>query len=168
MKFNRAFSLVDDVVAVLGQPVYLLIALVVAATIIVLFTLSLQNVTIDSQFHQVEHEIDTILTEATTMFEYADEGTSVTLHIEFPPSLQFIVFGGLPENSIEEPTDFTLDDNTSNNYYFVMSDGTLRSFHTNARFSGENLTQMAVFHPGTYDLSLELCHDNGKTYVKIY
>lgn len=168
MELGRATSLADDIYAVLGQPVYILIALVVVAIIIALFTLSLQSIIMDSQFHQVEHEIDTILTEATTMFEYADEETSVTVHIEFPPSLQFIVFGGLPENCTVEPTNLALNDNTSNNYYFVMNDGTLRSSHTNARFSSENLTQIAVFHSGTYDLTLELCYDNGKTYVKIY
>ena len=168
MIFKRTNPLVGDENAVLGQPVYLLVVIIIAAAIITLFSLSLQNIIMDSQIHQVEHEIDTILTEATNMFEYADEGSMVTVHVEFPTALQFIVFGGLPTNGTTEPTNLTLDENTNNNYYYVMNDGTLRLFHSNARFSSENLTQMAVFHTGTYDLTLELCYNDGKTYVTIY
>jgi hypothetical protein len=102
------------------------------------------------------------------MFEYADEGALVTVHVEFPTSMRFLVFGGLPTNGTTEPTNLTLNETTSNNYYYVMCDGTLHTFHTNARFSSSNLTQMAVFHSGTYDLTLELYHDGDKTYVKIY
>jgi len=168
MIFKRTNPLVGDENAVLGQPVYLLVVIIVAAAIITLFSLSLQNIIMDSQIHQVEHEIDTILTEATNMFEYADEGSMAIVHVEFPMALQYIVFGGLPTNGTIEPTNLTLDENTNNNYYFVMNDGTLRLFHSNARFSSENLTQMAVFHSGTYDLTLELYHNGGKTYVTIY
>jgi len=168
MKFKRTNPLVGDENAVLGQPVYLLVVIIIAAAIITLFSLSLQNIIMDSQTHQVEHEIDTILTEATNMFEYADEGSMVTVHVEFPTTLRFIVFGGLPTNGTLEPTNLALDENTNNNYYYVMNDGTLRLFHSNARFSAENLTQMAVFHTGIYDLTLELCYYDEKTYVTIY
>jgi hypothetical protein len=168
MIFNRANPLAGDENAVLGQPVYLLVIIIVTAAIIMLFSLSLQNIIIDSQIHQIEHEIDTILTEATNMFEYADEGSIATVHVEFPSALRFIVFGGLPTNGTIEPTNFTLDENTNNNYYYVLNDGTLRSFHSNARFSDKNLTQIAVFHTGIYDLTLELWYQDGKTYVTIY
>jgi hypothetical protein len=168
MTFNRANPLAGDENAVLGQPMYLLVIIIVTAAIITLFSFSLQNIIIDSQIHQVEHEIDTILTEATNMFEYADEGSAATVHVEFPSALRFIVFGGLPANGTIEPTNLTLDENTNNNYYYVLNDGTLRTFHSNARFSDKNLTQTAVFHTGTYDLTLELCYQDGKTYVTIY
>jgi hypothetical protein len=168
MIFNRANPLAGDENAVLGQPVYLLVIIIVTAAIIMLFSLSLQNIIIDSQIHQIEHEIDTILTEATNMFEYADEGSIATVHVEFPSALRFIVFGGLPTNGTIEPTNLTLDENTNNNYYYVLNDGTLRSFHSNARFSDKNLTQIAVFHTGIYDLTLELWYQDGKTYVTIY
>jgi len=168
MSFNRANPLSGEENAVLGQPVYLLVVIIIAAAIITLFCLSLQNIIKDSQIHQVEHEIDTIMTEATNMFEYADEGSMATLHVEFPTALQFIVFGGLPTNGTREPTNLTLDENTNNNYYYVMNDGTLSVFHSNARFSSKNLAQMAIFHTGTYDLTLELCYNDGKTYVTIY
>ena len=165
---DRVDKLLNDAYAVLGQPVYLLVMLLVVAVIITLFGISLQNIIMDEQVHQVEHEIDRIITEATNMYEYADEGTVVTLHIDFPPSLRFIVFGYLPTNGTIEPTNLTLREHTNNNYYYVMNDGTLRLFHSNARFSSKNLTQIAVFHSGTYNLTLELCHSEGKTYVTIY
>jgi hypothetical protein len=168
MSFNRASPLSGEENAVLGQPVYLLVVIIIAAAIITLFSLSLQNIIKDSQIHQVEHEIDTIMTEATNMFEYADEGSIATVHVEFPTTLQFIVFGGLPTNDTREPTNLTLDENTNNNYYYVMNDGTLRVFHSNARFSSKNLTQIAIFHTGTYVLTLELCYYDEKTYVTIY
>jgi hypothetical protein len=168
MTFNRTNPLSGEENAVLGQPVYLLVVIIIAVAIITLFSLSLQNTIMDSQIHQVEHEIDTIMTEAANMFEYADEGSMATVHVEFPAALQFIVFGGLPTNGTGEPTNLTLDENTNNNYYYVITDGTLRVFHSNARFSSKNLAQMAIFHTGTYDLTLELCYNDGKTYVTIY
>jgi hypothetical protein len=154
--------------AVIGQPIYLLVALIVAAAIIAFFTLSIQQTAMNSQRNQVEHEVDKILIEATNMFEYAEEGTFVTIHVEFPATMRFLVFGGLPTNGTMEPTNLTLNETTSNNYYFVMIDGTLHTFHVNARFSSDNLTQISVFHSGTYDLALDLSHDGEKTYVKIY
>jgi hypothetical protein len=102
------------------------------------------------------------------MFEYADNGSIVTVHVEFPTSMRFIVFGHLPSNNTSEPANLTLDEKTSNNYYFVMNDGTLRIFHSNARFSNHNMTQIAVFYSGAYDITMELCQKKGKSYVAMY
>jgi hypothetical protein len=99
------------------------------------------------------------------MFEYADNESFRSLSVEFPPSIRFIVFGQVPRNGTNEPTNLTLDENTSNNYYYVMDDGTVRTFHSNARFSNCNMTQMVLFHSGTYDITLELCQKEGKTYL---
>jgi hypothetical protein len=143
MPFRKEKMLSGNKTAVIGQPIGLLVIL-------------------------MEREINTILTDASNMYEYATEGSTNTLHVEFPVSLRFIVFGALPRNGILEPTDFSLDENTSNNYYFVMNDGTLKIFHSNARFSSRNLTQIALFHSGTYDITLELCSKEGKSYVTMY
>jgi len=42
------------------------------------------------------------------------------------------------------------------------------TFHSNARFSGNDITTIALFHSGVYDLTLKLNHTGDKTYVKIY
>jgi len=89
----------------------------------------------------------------------------VHLQIDFPSSLRFIVFGSLPKNSTMEPSDRTLDENTSNNYYFVMDDGIIRMFHSNARFSNRNNTEIVVLHPGRYTLAIGVVRHEGKTYV---
>lgn len=102
------------------------------------------------------------------MFEYADEGTLVTVHVEFPDSMKYVVFGGMPKNGNDEPVNLFLDENTSNNYYFVMNDGTISTFHSIVRFSSYNETTITLFHPGIYDLTLELQYVGGKSYVKIY
>ena len=167
MKYHQKYCLCGNTDAVLGQPFYLLVVIIIAAAIISMFALSIQQIIIDREIHQVEHEINRIITEATNMFEYADEGTSITLHIEFPGSLRFIVFGALPTNDTAEPSDLSLEENTSNNYYFVMNDGTFRSYHSNARFSDQNFTQIVVLHPGIYTLTLEVFSHEGKTYVTI-
>ena len=160
------FSL--DEKAVIGQPIYLLIAGIVTAVIIALFLVSFQSITTESQIHMVDHEIDKILTQSTTMFEYANEGTLVTVHVDFPSSMRFIVFGSLPRNDTRQPTNLSINETTSNNYYYVMGDGTIHTGHSIARFSAENKTQIALLHTGSYDLKLELCSDGEKTYVKIY
>lgn len=162
--------MLHDDKAVMGLPIHILVAITVATIVIAVLSIALYNMWSDSQFHQVEHEIDKITSDAENMFEYADEGTMITVHVEFPSYVRFIVFGSLPKNDgISEPANITLDENTSNNYYFVMGDGRIKTSHSNARFSGKNTDEMAVFHAGTYDLKLELIKEvDGKTYVKIY
>jgi len=165
MILRRVYLLSDDQDAVVGQPLGLLVILIVASAIIASLCLSIPNLIKESQIQKVECEIDKILIEATNMFEYADNGSIVTIPVEFPSSMQFIVFGYLPRNGTNEPTNLTLEEKTSNNYFYVMNDGTLRTFHSNARFSNRNMTQIAIFHSGNYDITLELCQMGGKTYV---
>jgi len=155
--------------AVMGLPIYLMVAIIVAAAIIIILAISIYNVSLESQFHKTQQEINKIVSEAENMFEYADEGTMITIHSEFPSSMKFAVFGSLPKNKTNEINDLTLDENTSNNYFFVMNNGKISIYHSNARFSSKNTDQIAVFYPGTYDLKLELIKESdGKTYVKIY
>jgi hypothetical protein len=155
--------------AVMGLPIYIIVAIVVATAIIAILSISIYNASLDLQFHKTQQEINKIVSEAENMFEYADEGTMITIHSEFPSSMKFAVFGGLPKNKTNEINDLTLNENTSNNYFFVMNNGKISIHHSNARFSSKNTGQIAIFYPGTYDLKLELVKEtDGKTYVKIY
>ena len=165
MASRKAYSLLIVNDAVVGQPVYLLIVVMISAICLTFIGISLQPVLRDGPIQQVESQIDVILTESSHMFEYADEGSMVHLQIDFPSSLRFIVFGSLPKNSTMEPSDRTLDENTSNNYYFVMDDGIIRMFHSNARFSNRNNTEIVVLHPGRYTLAIGVVRHEGKTYV---
>lgn len=161
--------MLSDKNAVMGLPVYILVAIVIAAAVIAAFSIATYNIWLDSQFHQVEYETDKIVSEAENMFEYADEGTIITIHVKFPDAMRYIVFGGLPKNNTSVPVSLKLDENTSNNYYFVMNDGRISTSHSNARFSGKNTDEIAIFYPGVYDLKLELVKElDGRTYVKIY
>jgi hypothetical protein len=168
MTIREAKRIIKNNYAVLSQPIGLLVILIVASLCISLIWYSIQTLMGDTELNQVEYELSSILTQASTMFEYANEGSSITVHVEFPRSLRFLVFGALPRNGTSEPTNLTLDENSSNNYFFVMNDGTTKVFHSNARFSGENLTRIALFHAGTYNLTLELRSSEGKTYVAMY
>jgi hypothetical protein len=154
--------------AVIGQPIYLVIATVVSVVIIALFLVGLSAKTIESQRYVVEHEIDKIISQATTMFNFADEGTFVTLHVDFPSTMRFIVFGGLPQNGDELPTNLSLNATLSNNYYYVMVDGTIVTGHTSVCFSAANCSRLALFRSGGYYLHLELVHEGESTYVKIF
>ena len=156
----------DD--AVVGLPTYLTVAVIIAAVILAVFSISVYGLLSDSQMHQIKCEIDKIVSEAENMFEYADEGTAITLHIIFPNSMKYVVFGSLPNNSNSEPVDLELDENTSNNYYFVTNDGDISIGHSHARFSSNDTSKISVFHSRTYDLKLELENVNGTTYVKVY
>ncbi len=159
----------NDEKAVMGLPTYLLVAIITSAVIIAIFSMSIYNISKDIQYQNVKNEMDKILSEAENMFEYADSGTMVTLNIDFPQDMKFMVFGGLPENNGLPPTILTLNENTSNDYYFVMNDGRTTTGHTHVRFSGEQTNKISILYPGTYDLKLELVKENnGKTYVKIF
>jgi hypothetical protein len=153
--------------AVLGLPMYLTVAVIVAAVIIAILALGSYNMLMESQAHQMDSELGIIVAEAENMFEYADEGTSVTIHVDFPLTLRYVVFGSLPWSGFQEPTSFGITEATSNNYYYILSDGTTKTFHSSARFSSSDITKYELLHAGSYDLNLELENSGGFTYVKI-
>jgi len=154
--------------AVMGLPVYLMVAIIVGSIVFAAFALSIYNMHKDAQVDIVAAEIEKITVEAENMFEYADEGTLINVHVDLPDSMSFMVFGGLPENGVAEPLDHTLNEDISNSYYFVMDDGTIKTYSSNARFSGESTNETAILHPGSYNLKIELVESEGKSYVKIY
>ncbi len=159
----------NDEKAVMGLPTYLLVAIITSAAIIAIFSMSIYNISKDTQYQNITNEVDKILSEAENMFEYADSGTMVTLTVNLPQNMKFMVFGGLPENNGLAPSTLTLNEVTSNDYYFVMDNGRSTTGHTNVRFSGEQTNEISILYPGTYDLKLELVKENnGKTYVKIF
>ena len=159
----------SDDTAVLGLPSFLVVSIIVTAAVLSVFSISVYHLILDSEYDVTRSEIDLIISEAENMYEHADEGTLKTMQVKFPSSLKFAVFGDLPKNGNSKPEDLTLDENTSNNYYFVTTDGSFFSGHSNVFFSGYETDQIAVLHYGTYDINLELVKDeNGKTYVKIY
>lgn len=165
MTHRRFISYIASDDAILGQPISLLIVFVIASVIITVLCVCLQPLLADSEFHQVEGEINKILIEAANMFEYADHGSCMTIHVEFPESVRFIVFGQLPTNITNEIPNLTSDETTSNNCYVVMKDGTVRTYHSNVRFSNHNLTQCFLLHSGAYDITIEVCQKEGVSYV---
>jgi len=153
--------------AAIGLPVYVMVAIIVGSIVFAAFALSIYNIHKDAQVDIVAAEIEKITAEAENMFEYADEGTQVTIHVDFPNSMRFMVFGSLPTDGISEPSDLSLNEDMSNSYYFVMDDGTIKTYSSNARFSGESTNEIAILHPGSYNLKIELVESEGKSYVKI-
>jgi len=165
---RRNLLLLRNVDAVVNQPSGLLVIFITAGVIITFLSLLVPSLLNEAQIHRVELQIDRILIEAENMFEYADNHSSAMVHVEFPASLRFLVFGHLPQNGTDEPANITLEEKTSNSYYYIMNDGTMRCFHSNARFSNQNMTQAAIFHSGCYDITLELRQREGKTYVALH
>jgi competence protein ComGC len=165
MTNRKVHSLFRNNTAVVGKPIALLVILIIAGVILTLFFLMIPDLIKETQRQNVEGELDKIVVEATTMFEYAENGTCKTIAVKFPSSLRFVVFGSAPTHGTNEPTNLNLDEHTSNNYYYVMDDGTIHPFHSNARFSNHNMTQIALFHPGSYTITLRLCEKGRNTYV---
>lgn len=155
--------------AVISVPVYLLVALITTAFSLVLFAGGVQHLWWEKQIHQVETELEKIFAEAEHMFTYADEGTQVTIHVFFPDTMRMAVFGDTPSSAdLHGISNWILDENTSNQCYYLMTDGTMKTYHSFVRFSSENTHQISVLKPGSYDIILELEYSKGKTYVKIY
>jgi hypothetical protein len=154
--------------AVVGLPVYLLIVIIVACIIFGVFAYSIVKMHNDAQSDIVRAEIEKITSEAENMFEYANEGSLVTVHVNFPDSMSFLVFGSLPKTGLLKPTNLALGEDTSNCYYLVMEDGTIETHSSNARFSGKNIDEIALLGPGSYDLRIELERAGDISYVKIY
>jgi hypothetical protein len=151
--------------AVVGQPIAFLVVFIIAGVILTLFFLSIPGLMKETHQQQIEAEINKIAVEASTMFEYTENGTSKSIPVKLPSSLRFIVFGSTPTQGTNEPTDLRLDERTSNNYYYVLNDGTIRLFHTTARFSNHNMTQIVIYHPGCFTITLQTRQTEGNTYV---
>ena len=157
-----------DDYALIGFPSYLLVAIITCSLIIGIFSVSLINMINNSKNEIVKKEIEKIINEAENMFEYADTGSLVSVHVDFPDSLSFVVFGDIPTNGKNLPYDKSLNDKTSNNYYYVLKDNSIYSFSSPARFSSNNTDEICILKKGSYILKLELVNEEGKTYVKIY
>ncbi len=153
---------------VIGTPVYLLVAIITASAILVIFTYSILNIVEESQTDIVKKQIEKILSEAENMFEYADSGSKITVDVNFPDSMNFVVFGAMSQDAISKPAVLTLTEAMSNNYYFVMQNKEVCTYSSNARFCGESVDEIAVLQHGEYIICLELVYFDGRTYVKIY
>lgn len=55
--------MLHDDKAVMGLPIYILVAITVATIVIAVLSIALYSIWSDSQFHQVEHEIDKIISD---------------------------------------------------------------------------------------------------------
>jgi hypothetical protein len=154
--------------AVIGMPVYLLVAITTSSIILTVFSLSILNITKNAEVDSVKKEVEKIVSQAENMFEYADSGTVLTINVNLPNSLNKLVFGSLPQKNVFDEKDIIFDEDTNNNYFFVMDDGTTNVYSSNARFTGENIEQASLLKSGTYNLVIELIKNKGKTYVKIY
>ena len=81
-------------------------------------------------------------------------GTTESIHVEIPDNTAFVVFGGMPDGSPDARAD--------NVYFYVLDNGRVQAKSSIARFSGPS-----VFHPGKYELELELVRNNNGTFVAI-
>jgi len=156
-----------DEYAVLSFPLSLLIIVIVTACVISLFFVCLTHLWDDSQRSQVSNELHRLVSEAQLMFEYADDASQTTLEVSFPPSLDYLVLGGLPSTARDIKINRSLDERESNNYYFRMRNGETSVFHSSVRFSGNTTDTIAVLFPGTYTLRLELKIFKGRSYVTV-
>lgn len=158
----------DNDLGVLGLPVYLLVAIVVSVVVLSIFVLGVVNMSDDVQPDLVRTEIEKITSECENMFEYADSGTIVTVSVDFPSSMSFVVFGSMPVSGSKVPVSLRQDSKLCNNYYFVMDNGEVFQYYSNVRFQGESDSMFALFHDGSFVLTLELVEVGGSSFVKIY
>jgi len=154
--------------AVMGYPVYLTVAIIVTAAVLAVFVQSAVFISESTDDHMIAQELHKIVTEAQNMYEYADEGTLVTVQLKLPDSLHFAVFGDMPKPGYGLPSDLIRShENLSNHYYYVLNNGEMSMFHIPARFCGEDVNDIVLLRPGTLDLVLELKKYGERSYVQI-
>lgn len=157
-----------DKFGVVGLPVYLTIVLVVSSAVFGYLVLSVFFLEAQIDSKMVAGEVDIVVSEAESMYEHADQGTKSCVHVDIPEGVSFIVFGGMPENGNNLPSNLQINSDTCNNYYFVMDDGECRSFSSAVKFCGETTGVISVLYPGEYDVCLDLVKTGSGSYVKVY
>lgn len=153
---------VDDS-AIVGYPVLLTIILIVATLSISLLYMAIENLHRNIDIEEVEEQLSTIIFKAESMNIYASNNSIQTLKIHLPYSLYMIVLGGIPSETGKP----TIDNETYNQYYYIMKDGTMKIYHSSVYFLSRNSTNI-ILKPGRYTITLELYEKNGRSYVTVY
>jgi hypothetical protein len=149
--------------AVIGLPVYLTVMAVILSVGVFLLSSALNAMDREGERQLCEQGIDRVVNEASHLYAYADNGVMATVTIDIPNSVRVLVFGGLPSNGSQ----ILHDSGTSENYYYVLDDGSLWTSHIQARLCGQNISCPAVFTPGQYQLSLMVLSTAEGPYVAI-
>lgn len=168
-KWQRSSSIAFDCHALLGYPMYLGVALLVTSAVLGVFVQSTMIMTQEADDHLVLQELQRLVVEAENMYEYADQGSRVTLHLHLPSSFYFAVFGDNPRSDWSYPASLDRSHSmTSNQWYYVMNSGQSSVFHSSVRFCGTTDETIAILGPGELTVVLELKHhEEGISYVHI-
>jgi len=148
------YSISKDKRGIIEMPVQYIVAITIASIAIAVTSFAGYQMWKDMQVKEAIKEVDKIVKEAELMYSSADNGTTQTITVDFPPGIEKVVFGSTnPSNS--------------NRYYILMDWGENRSFYAqHARFTG-NGDGKAVLYGSVRSVTLELLNHGGNKYVKI-
>lgn len=130
-------------------PVQYMVAIVVAAIAIGIVSFAGYHLWRDMQTDKAVKEVNRIVSEATSMYATADEGTIQTMNVDFPAGMKKACFG-------------SSDPRNANHYYIVMDWGENRSFYA----TDTNFSHCSILHEGISSVQLELIEEDGK-YVQV-
>jgi len=153
-KLGKVFS--DDESGVFELPVQYMVAIIVAAMAIAIGSISAYHLWKDYQIKETIKEVKKIIGEAEMMCSTAEEGTKISIPINFPSGMKEVTFG-------------SSDKSMSNSYRIMMKWGESKIFYSSeAKFTGEsNGINIATIYKGCDMVTLSLIEIEGEKYVKI-
>jgi len=150
----KRYSISKDKRGIIEMPIQYIVAIAIASIAIAITSFAGYQMWKDMQVKEAIKEVDKIVKEAELMCSSADNGTTQTITVDFPPGIEKVVFG-------------SADPNNSNRYYILMDWGENRSFYAqHACFTG-NDDGKAVIYGGARSITLELLNHGGNKYVKV-
>jgi len=147
--------LIKDKRGVFELPMQYVVAVIVAALAILLIWAAAQNMNREYELKEAIKEVKKVVNEAEIMYSTGEEGTTVTMNINLPRSVQKVTFGSSEEI-------------LAGRYYIIMGWGKKWSGLTqNARFTGKE-GGVATIYGGTEKIMLHLIKNGeGEKYVEI-
>jgi hypothetical protein len=144
-------------------PMYLLIIIIIFTIILGIFLIGVNNLQNNYHKNTIESTILNIINQAETMNTFSDEGTNKTFSVNFPDTLEKIVFGANPDDNLINST----NNNSIKSCYYIMNNGENKIFHTKIRFTSSILISPAIFQSGNQIIKIELIKHQGDSYIKI-
>jgi len=152
--------------AVFDLPMFLVVVVIVSLIGLSVLFGSLWILDHSSSQQTIDYELNSIIETCEQMIELSSQGSLLTKEIEFPSSVSYVVFGGIPISAGCE--EIVWDVNSSNAYGYVLDNGDVFISYATCSFCGNTFGDAAIFPQGKHTVYLESISVDGESYVKIY
>ncbi len=152
--------------AVFDLPMFLVVVVIVSLIGLSVVIGSLWALDKSASQQALDVQLDSIIGTCEQMLEFSSQGSLLSEEIEFPSSVSYVVFGGIPISAGFEG--IVWDSNSSNAYGYVLDNGDVFISYATCSFCGNTFGEVAILPEGKHTVCLESIDMDGESCVKVY